>query len=436
MSAKNTGRPAWNCGVARIDITPSTPQWMDGSGHRTHPSTGVYHPLYGYALYVSDGSAEAVVLNFDLLDIDPDSVRRVRRRLRSVLGLPAEAVVFNATHNHDGPCVSRSLLLQGTIDDAYVAEFEDKLVEAAQRARESAQPCTLGFSRTRAVVGVNRRQIDWASGTCRGMGPNPEGAHDKAVDTLWVRKPDGTLLASMTSHGCHATVCKQMEMGGDWPGFFRQAMERRSGAPALWLQGCAGNVRPWFTNRLDGFGGNTIEDGRAMGRTHAGTVWKSRTREHPLEPGALRASRRTIRLPLQTPVDFDAFAACFGGLVDRIGRERVHASWAAAVTQSHAPFEIQALTLASRYHLVFWAGEMCTDIGIALRDFYPGHIVTPHGYSNGTIGYVPARHMVPQGGYEVDRSFALYQKAAPFQEDVEDRILTATIRMLDAHIAE
>ena len=58
-------------GAARVDITPSTPQWLDGYGNRTAPSDGVYLPIHVRALYLADGQgAEALIISAEVLTIE------------------------------------------------------------------------------------------------------------------------------------------------------------------------------------------------------------------------------------------------------------------------------------------------------------------------------------------------------------------------------
>jgi hypothetical protein len=96
------------------------------------------------------------------------------------------------------------------------------------------------------------------------------------------------------------------------------------------------------------------------------------------------------------------------------------------------PFTIQTLRLDARHALVFLAGEVVTEVGLRIKQAYPYEAITTVAYSNGLIGYVPARSIHPQGGYEVRGSYRFYLQPAAFTPDVEDVILTEVQRQLGA----
>ena len=80
--------------------------------------------------------------------------------------------------------------------------------------------------------------------------------------------------------------------------------------------------------------------------------------------------------------------------------------------------------------MVFLAGEVVADYGLRLkRELDPsppsGSTCTP------TIlaFYVASKRLIPEGGYEVDRSMVFYGQPARLADDTEDRII-ATVRKL------
>jgi hypothetical protein len=46
-----------------------------------------------------------------------------------------------------------------------------------------------------------------------------------------------------------------------------------------------------------------------------------------------------------------------------------------------------------------------------------------NGYSNDVAFYVASKRMIPEGGYEVDRSMVFYGQLAPLGEQSEDLII-------------
>jgi len=424
---------AWSVGVATVDITPETPQFLVGMGWRTERSKGVYLPLKASALYLNDGVTAAVLLSADLIAIPRPLLQRLRRAASRDAGVPGDHVIACATHTHDAPRISDDMVMAGEVDPAYVRWLEARLRGLIPAAKAAARPAAMRFSRIRSHLGVNRRRWDPAAKEARHA-PNPEGAHDRAVDSRWFVDARGRAIASLTSYGCHATACGQYDLGGDYPGFFCEAVRAATGVPALWCQGCGANVRPWFSGTLETYGGGNAEAARQMGQEHAVEVLAGRRRAFPIELGRLQVSRRMIRLPLREPWTYEEYRdGQFGNYAKVLGEDRVRRAYEAAVSQRSLPFEVQVLSLRRDHHLVYWSGEVCTDIGIALKDLCPGEIVTPHGYSNGLVAYIPPRHAFPQGGYEVERSCCYFGLAATLLPEAEDRILAASLALLRRH---
>ena len=162
----------WSFGVASVDITPSTPQYLVGMGWRTERSKGVYLPLLASALYLTDGQSEAALLSADLIAFPLPMVRRLRAAAASLAGVPAAHVVCCATHTHDAPRLSDDLAMVGETDWAYVRWLEQQVRDLIPAAKAAARPGRMLFSRTRSSVGVNRRQWDPVNKVAKHA-PNP-----------------------------------------------------------------------------------------------------------------------------------------------------------------------------------------------------------------------------------------------------------------------
>ena len=195
-------------------------------------------------------------------------------------------------------------------------------------------------------------------------------------------------------------------------------------------------MRPWFTGTLDSYGGATVAAARQMGKVHAAHVLAGRAGAVPVALAGLRISQRVMRLALQAPLSYRRFKAeGFGDYTKTLGEPVVRAAWQEARRKRSVPFATQVLSFNPEHHLVFWSGEVCAEVGIGLKDLCPGQIVTPHGYANGCVGYIPAEHMFMLKGYEVDRSCCIYKLPAPFRPDLERRILRTALALIGAPAA-
>src|SRR5664279_1024704 len=70
-------------GVAKLEITPTTPLWMSGYAARTHPSDGVLVPLWAKALALESSKGRRIVMvTIDVVGIPRSVADEVATRLR------------------------------------------------------------------------------------------------------------------------------------------------------------------------------------------------------------------------------------------------------------------------------------------------------------------------------------------------------------------
>ena len=81
-------------GSGRVDITPTTPQFLDGYANRTERSEGAYQPIFARALYVAGGGGEAVLVSAEVLAFDTAQVARPAARDQSGLAASPSAESF------------------------------------------------------------------------------------------------------------------------------------------------------------------------------------------------------------------------------------------------------------------------------------------------------------------------------------------------------
>src|SRR2546423_449740 len=89
-------------GICETDITPPGGVWMCGYAFRPTGCVAVHDPLYARALVLDDGSASVAILGLDLIGLDFDMVETVRAGVTEQTGIPASAIMLNATHTHAG----------------------------------------------------------------------------------------------------------------------------------------------------------------------------------------------------------------------------------------------------------------------------------------------------------------------------------------------
>ena len=417
-------------GAAQVDITPAGPVWMAGYGDRDRRSEGVYQPLTAGAIYLGGTADEAVVIAADLIGFDLAYAAQAKQRIAAAAGMLPRHVILTATHTHCGP-LFYPMMMPGDPELEYAEWLCERLAAVAVAARGRAVPGRVSFSRTRSGFGVNRRLPRRAKAV---FAPNPDGPVDRDLDTLWFESEGGELLATLTVYGCHATSMGGYLIGGDYPGFLCAGLRERTGVPAFFSAGCAGDVRPWYNPGEAGFRRPEIDEVAAAGSRLAGEVLAGRASSQPVDAGGLKIAGEFHLLPyagLPDEAYLDGFAAREGGQRRRWA-EYMKGLLARGPLPEGCPHEVQVLQLNPGFRVVFLGGEVLSEIGLHLKRALSPGVTVAAAYSNGLIGYIPSKSAWPLGGYEVVGSHHYFRLPAPFTGDVEDRLVGAALRVVES----
>jgi hypothetical protein len=426
--------PAWQAGVATIDITPENSLWMAGFAARTQASQGVALPLHAKALALkSRKDPIAVLVTVDLLGLTAHITDRVAAAVRRRRRIRREDLLFNASHTHCGPVVDEQLsvaydLSPAQWDDirAYTTRLEDKLVTVISEAIGRLGPAHVSYSRDAAAFAANRR-----------VRFTPLGPVDHTVHVLRVDGPDSAPVAIVFGYACHNTTLPAtfVRYHGDYAGVAQARVEQRHpGAAALFVAGCGADANPMPRG--------TLELVEAHGTALADAVDRALQTSSPVAPSLRTAYGRVdvpfasdaVREQWRSHLDIDQVylqrhAALMKSAVDRDGRlPRVQ------------PDPVQVWQFGSKsggnratdLTLVALGGEVVVDYALRLAREYPQRRMWTAGYSNDVFAYVPSLRVLKEGGYEGGDAMIYYGRPGPFADNVEELIIRKLHRLIGA----
>lgn len=371
--------PTFRVAAAKVDITP--PDGTPVVGH-VRPVTGVRDPLHVAFLLLDDGRTKAAILTLDLLNASDDLTSRLRQAINAATEIPPDHIMVAASHNHSGPGWSQN--------EAWSRKVEQDVSLAAKQALKELRPVSIGYGEDSIDFNINRRQMIGGRSVVR---LNPDGPCDHRVKVLRFEDRASADPVAVVMHAvCHPCVFTWGDkwsapypdgfpkISADFPGEAKAFVERAYGGKtiALFLQGCAGDIRP----NLPGFPYRCGDE--------ADIRWTGRN----LGCATIRASDKSAirEQTAQRPTAFPIRCAT--------SRITLPAAKGAGSIES----EIQALKIGP-YLLLTMPGEPMVAYGLQLEKLL-GERAIPIvvGYANGHIGYICTKQAFTEGGYEPNHS--------------------------------
>lgn len=421
-------------GVGRRPITPPLGGFLYGYPNPPR-SVAVHDELTVTAAYFKEGKTEALLLSFTLCTLASELCERLSAILEERTGVAREGILLHAIHTHSGPSTTDSVGW-GRADVAYI---EDILIpaacQAAAEAMEAPRPARMAVAVGESLVGINRREI---RGGQACLGQNPEGPHERRMTVLGFFDEGGAPLLTAVHYGAHPTASgRNAEITRDWPGVVIDALEERTGAPALFLQGPEGDAGPRMKSGKT-IGEASAEDAVEMGRIAAADALAIYRRLGTPREAPLTLSRKTLALPLEKrPTRQEALETLGKNEGATTGVEaktadyyrRVLASYDEGYTEKESlPLE-QTLLRLGDVVLVSFPYELFTAIGMAIRNASPFPHTLPLSLTNGRGCYFITEEAIPFGGYEV--TMFLLENLQRYPAHIDRTLAELTLGHLD-----
>jgi hypothetical protein len=394
--------------AVKVDITPSTSQWLLGYGPRK--STGVHDPIYHRVIALDDGHTQFFLVSSDLCLFSPELYDDTAAALQKATGIERKQFWWAVTHTHSapeaGPPGVYKALLKGRSDHewdrSYTEQIQASLIQAVKEARAELEPARLRIGLGMSMANINRRARDVDGKISLGL--NPEGPVDRQVGLLRWERPDGSLIALAANYAMHATVLNGSNtlISADAPGVVTAYLEQKLGAPVLFLNGAAGNMAPIYTVYPTPAAGHLSEFRVLLGDR----ILEANSR---LSKGAeditLRLDEMFVETPLRANLEWPAELAKYSRRDDSGG------------TLLRLPIRVLRLN-----DTAIWSApvELFCEIAMDVRNHSPFPFTLYIGYTNGWFGYLPTAQAIREGGYEPQTS----PFTATAESDVTRQVIT------------
>ena len=248
--AATTVRDSLFAGFARISLTPVLGSAADdpvkgefrevplaGYGDRKgKPATAIHDSIFVKAVALKAGGEMIVIVSADLLLIPPNVTDSVMKLL-SAKGIHRNQVYFAATHSHSslggwGPGFVGELFA-GRENDNLITFLSGRIAAAVITATAELRPAEIGSGSFLAGNFTRNRLVGEA------------GTRNEAFSFFIVRQPGGR-EAVIGSFPAHATTLgdENMEISGDYPGYWARAAEKGGAYMAMFCAGSVGSQSP------------------------------------------------------------------------------------------------------------------------------------------------------------------------------------------------
>jgi len=377
--------------VVKVDITPSSPQWLMGYAPRR--SNGVNDHIYHRIVAMDDGRVQFFLISSDLCLFSPSVYDDVGTRLRKESGIEPQNLWWSVTHSHATPEVGPPgiyKVLLGRSDHEwnrdYAATVTRSLIDGVKEAKAKLQPAQIAIGTGMAMANINRRAKDENGKVTLGL--NPDGPADRQIGIIRIERPEGTPIAFIANYAMHGTVLSgaNLEIGGDAPGEVSAYVERKLGAPLLYENGAAGNIAPIYSGYPDPKTGHLSQFDVLLGDHILAAVAELGPASQAV---SLWTGEKTIETPRKSGLDWP----------DELKAYSRNAQNGVALIE----LPVRFLRINDT---IIWSApvEAFCEIAFSVRNASPFAHTFFFGYTGGWFGYLPTSRAFEEGGYEPNTS--------------------------------
>ena len=375
------------------DISPEIGTLIAGYGVND-VSVAKYDNLLASGLCLYDGTNRVLLVSLDLIGLDYDSIKDLRKRLSAITGTPEVGVMISCTHTHQGPhtrmyakkeAIAEKVFNESpdSLDSRYMAMLYSNIEAAARKMMEGAWgEYVVGYHSSPCHENRNRRyttEDNHASFNAHRpiLHKLTTGVADPEVGTLILMGGKGPayVVGNWAAHAltAHAPGLGGLRISSDFPGFYRRYIESETGAKAMFVQGAAGDL---------------VTKDDECGNAAAKRVGEAVAMQSIF--GILSMGRCYERFAIQNPRV---------GAVIRSFETRMRKKWRDFYGRDTTTFDVQALAIGD-VCFVGLPGEVVCELGLEVKWNSPFARTFIAYLATGYYGYVTPMNLMAAGGYE------------------------------------
>lgn len=389
-----------------VDLSPEFPVVLGCNGYPNIHVQNIHDRPEANILLIRDQMHSVVIVSLDALYPSDISIS-----LRSLLRnhVEDEHLFIAASHSHQCPATDSDKPNLGRADPEYIRYASTKIAAAIIAMTISESGCA-GTVAVRDItlpdgLAVSRRKKMplWFTRKMRlsrnivARGPAPHVKIDPFLSIAEVADAQGKIVAILWTLAVHpVSYPNPLEMSADYPGLLRGYLRATYGqqVPVLFFQGFSGDIRPFSHLWSHVWLGN----------------WRQRIARHVFGLGFPQFSREgflgwSARLwevmESELPIPEDQRAS-----IDIEARRAVQSIPEVRAENSSASVEVSVhrVRMSNSFTLYGISAEAVSNLrSVVLNVFTPGdRVIWTIGCIDRSYGYIAAKEMVIEGGYEVD----------------------------------
>lgn len=370
-------------GSAKIDISPQAGDSIYNMSGELMPVDGrINDSLFAKALYLKSAEEKVLVLSLDLIGLENSAVTQLKEAVEKATGI--DNVVLTVTHVH----------ASGFYRSEQMPYLQSQLIEVSKAAMQNPKEVKLGYAEDQLEEGYNRRIVD-EKGQVTMLWSNPDRLPstektDNAVGVISLQAKDGSQIATLVNYTVHPVITMSFAnhiVSAGYPGAMASQVEKELGGTCFFFLGAAGDINPYMA----GIDENNFENMHELSNMLSDVVLNCQGQIEHEEAQELQ---------------FAAIKEVYGKRNDTLTTTEV---------------ELAALLLDGHIAMATLPGEFFVDFGIELKKRLEANTFVL-GYANQSLGYVPTKKALKEGGY-----------GATEYSDVEE---TAGYKILEAQLEQ